>query len=140
MNSPSEHMLSMFILSTNRPSFGAADQAEMLKIVTNERVVQVGRVVAGQFGSRARCVHALTVTKPSPQPRPDVSIAIGDLQGGRCPESGLNARTRSTTPIRKISHSSIGAYLRWIILTSACAITAARKPSYYELQDQTGRS
>ena len=46
-------MLSMFILSTNRPSFAAADQAEMLQIVTNERVVQVGRVVAGQFGSRA---------------------------------------------------------------------------------------
>jgi len=37
------------LLSTNRPSYAAANQVVTLTRVTNERVVQLGRLVAGQF-------------------------------------------------------------------------------------------
>ena len=38
-------------LSTNRPSFAAANQVVTLTRVTNERVVLLGRLAAGQFSS-----------------------------------------------------------------------------------------
>jgi len=37
----------------NRPSFAAANQAATLTRATNERVVQLGRLVAGHFSSCA---------------------------------------------------------------------------------------
>ena len=42
-------------LSTDRPSLAAANQVAMLTLVTNERAMQLGRLVAGRFSS----VHAL---------------------------------------------------------------------------------
>ena len=51
MDCGSEHVFIAYtiLLSTNRPSYAAANQVVTLTRVTNERVVQLGRLVAGQF-------------------------------------------------------------------------------------------
>ena len=66
------------LLSTNCPSYAAANQVVTLTRLTNERVVQLGRLVAGQFilvhllwtslkwsGSRQPCTEDPCYIKPS---------------------------------------------------------------------------
>ena len=52
-------------LRTNRPSFAAANQVETLTRVTNERVVQLGRLVAGPSVQFMCCEQALTKRRSS---------------------------------------------------------------------------